>query len=130
MNPKLNANMSFMDYWHVIFYEKNVAGSHTYPKLRKFIGMLLSFPYSNASVERVFSQLQLIKDDHRSALKQQNLIGLLTTKLILQAMEKTCTGSYDPPKTMISLHQKMKTNADDEETQQLRNQVLESLKQQ
>lgn len=130
MNPKLSANMSFMDYWHVIFYEKNVIGSHTYPELRKFINILLSFPYSNASVERVFSHLQLIKDDHRSALKQQSLIGLLTTKLTMQAKEKTRTRSYDPPEAMISLHQKVKNNADDEETQQLRNQFLEAFKQQ
>ena len=110
--------------------KKNKTGSHTYPELRKFGRILLSFQYSNALVEGVFSHLQLIKDDHRSALKQQRLIGLLTTKLTLQTIEKTRTGSYNPPKAMISLHQNMKTNADDEETQQLRNQFLESLKQQ
>ena len=48
-------------------------------------------------------------------------------------MEKTRTGSYDrndPPKAMINLHQKMKTNADDEEARQLQKEFKESFKQQ
>ena len=46
--------------------------------------MLFSLPFSNASVERVFSQLTLMKSDHRAALKQESLIGLMMTKLAFQ----------------------------------------------
>ena len=54
--------------------------SPAYPNLTKLIGAALSLPHFNAAVERIFSQLRLIKTDIRNCLSCPNLGSLLHTK--------------------------------------------------
>ena len=65
MNPSLNEGMQSSEYWRVAFEERNSGGGRINANLAKVIGVLLSFPFSNAAVERLFSQLSLIKNKQR-----------------------------------------------------------------
>lgn len=55
-------------------------GEPKYPNLMKVVGCVMSLPHSNAAVERVFSQLNLIKTDLRNSLKPCSLVSLLHIK--------------------------------------------------
>ena len=46
----------------------------------KIIGSTLTLPHSNAAVERIFSQVRLIKTDLRNSLKPCSLVSLLHLK--------------------------------------------------
>ena len=55
-------------------------GTPAYPNLTKLIGAALSLPHSNAAVERIFSELRLIKTDIRNCLSCPSLVSLIHTK--------------------------------------------------
>lgn len=76
----LDKNMSVASYWQKVFKLKNVANSTLFPNLETVISLLLILPYSNASVERVFSHVKNIKTDHRNRLKTDTLNYLIITK--------------------------------------------------
>ena len=82
MTPKLNEGLTPEEYCQVVFTEKRLASDHELAR-PNLVKVVLSLPFSNAAVERVFSQLKLIKTDHRSCLKQESLLALLSTKIIL-----------------------------------------------
>ena len=58
-----------------------LTGEAKYPVLMAFVCILASLPFSNASVERIFSQLKLVKADHRNSLKSMSLVSLLQAKM-------------------------------------------------
>lgn len=114
-------------FWQSVFSAKNAVGSPTFPHLTKLVTVLFSFPFSNAAVERLFSQLKLIKNDHRAALKNESLLGLVSTKLAFQQKGKDYAVTLDPSKPMIRLHARMTANADDEEVAKLRKDFLRNM---
>lgn len=122
--PMVNGSMSVEDYWKRIFNQKDAVGNISYPNLNKVITILLSFPFSNAAVERVFSQLKLIKNDNRTSLKQESLVGLLVTKLSFQQHGCQQAAKLNPCKAMVKLHSRMKANASNDEVATLRQQFL------
>lgn len=66
------------------------------------IKFLLILPYSNAPVERIFSQLKLIKADYRSALGNSILVALLSIKHGMEA--HGCDPvTFEPSQKMLSL---------------------------
>ena len=73
----------------------------------------------------MFSQLKLIKSDHRASLKEESLLALLSTKYAFLKKGKRQAILMEPSSEMLNLHKRMKSNADDEETRKLRVQFLE-----
>lgn len=122
-----DTSMEFRQFWELVFKAKTSTGAHKFSNLSKVLCILLSFPFSNASVERIFSQLKLIKTEHRTALKHESLVGLLTTKLALNQKGIHQAATLDPPKDMIRLHSRMQSNASDSEAAALRNEFLNRL---
>ena len=63
MNPKLKEDLTLEEYWEIVFTERLTENEHDLarPNLVKVVKVLLSLPFSNAGVERVFSQLRLSK---------------------------------------------------------------------
>ena len=55
LNPTLNEGMSVAEYWQVVFKEKKTPDKLAIPNLVQVVKVLLSLPFSNAAVERVFS---------------------------------------------------------------------------
>ena len=68
------------DFWKLQLSKTDSDGTPTYPNLAKLVGSLLSLPHSNAAVEQIFSQLQLIKTDLRNSMTSATLVSLLHTK--------------------------------------------------
>ena len=105
-----------------VFNEENKGQKNIYPILTKVVFTALSSPFLNAAVERVFSQLKLIKCNQRATLKQESLLALLPTKYFFLKEGKRQAVMMDPSSEMLNLHiyKRMKPNADDEETGKLR----------
>ena len=123
---KSSADLQWCDYWKMIRDCKTTTGEAKYPKLMKFVGILASLPFSNASVERIFSQLKLVKTDHRSNLKSTSLTSLLQSKMAMEN-EHYCATSLKPDKKLLGLASAMKSNATDEEVKMIRKDFLSKL---
>ncbi|KAK3879936.1 hypothetical protein Pcinc_015530 [Petrolisthes cinctipes] len=59
-------------------------GQPKFPNLCKIVGCALALPHSNAAVERIFSQLKLIKTETRNSFKTTSLVSLLHVKNALR----------------------------------------------
>jgi hypothetical protein len=53
-----------------------------FSNLSKFVLNVLTLPHSSANVERVFSQINLLKTDQRNRLGTETLVGILHTKAL------------------------------------------------
>lgn len=124
---KSSADLQWCDYWKMIRDCKTTTGEAKYPNLMKFVGILASLPFSNASVERIFSQLKLVKTDHRSNLKSTSLTSLLQSKMAMKNGHY-CATSLKPDKKLLGLASAMKSNATDEEVKMIRKDFLSKLK--
>ena len=96
------------------------------PNLIKFFATLSSLPFSNAAVERVFSQLKLVKTDHRNSLKSMSLVSLLQRKLSLKNQGVTAA-SPQPNKELLKLARDAKSDATDEQVKGLRKEFLKDI---
>ncbi|KAK9875081.1 hypothetical protein WA026_005876 [Henosepilachna vigintioctopunctata] len=67
-------------YWGKVFSLKNNMNIQTFSNLKIVIGISIVLPFANASVERVFSSLNLIKSDQRNKLETTTLRSILHTK--------------------------------------------------
>ncbi|KAJ8958370.1 hypothetical protein NQ314_006431 [Rhamnusium bicolor] len=76
LNNKDNAT----DYWHNVFKLKNAAGIELFANLKIVIHVFLVLPFSNASVERIFSKMNDTKTDLRNCLNTDTLSALLHAK--------------------------------------------------
>lgn len=75
--------MDTEDYWAKIFNIKKADGELEFKNLKKVIYFLLVLPFSNVSVERIFSDIKNIKTDHRNNLSTNTLKSILITKNFL-----------------------------------------------
>lgn len=87
-------------YWKKVFVVKDGQGQCAFPNLKVVIGLLLVLPFSNASVERTFSQLKKIKTQDRNCLKTETVSALMATKNGV-AKHGGCI-SFEPTKAMIN----------------------------
>ena len=69
-----------------------------YPLLVHLYATALTIPMSTAEEERVFSQLALIKTDHRNQLKEETRQELLNVKLSLPQ------GNHDSILSRVAVH--------------------------
>lgn len=67
-------------YWAKILSLKNAAHQPLFPNLKKLFSLLLVLPFSNASVERIFSDVFNIKTDKRNLLSTENMRAIIATK--------------------------------------------------
>ena len=81
----------------------------------------------NAAVERLCSQLSLIKNKQRGSLKNESLLALLQATTYLKDRGSSQAGKYEPTKEMLSLHRKMLSNATDSTAEELRRNFLKDL---
>ena len=77
LDDELSAQFDTIKYWTIVFSRKNDAGLQCYPNLNQIMSTLLSLPFSNASAERFFSQLNLTKTPERTRLKNETVRGLM-----------------------------------------------------
>lgn len=76
----LNSLSHADEYWKQVFEIRNGVGVPRFPNLKIVMQLLLILPFSDASVERIFSTLNNIKAYHRSKLCTDSITTLLHTK--------------------------------------------------
>ena len=87
LDEEISAQLDTVKYWTIVFSRKNDAGLQCYPNLYQIMSTLLSLPFSNASAERFFSQLNLTKTTERTRLKNETVRGLMHTVYYLKNKE-------------------------------------------
>ncbi len=98
--------MSAESFWKKIVSFKTVVGLPKFPKLGICISLLFSLPVSNATAEREFSQLKLIKTEKRNNLDDLTITSLLRVKHWLnrnEAEAHTIQLSEDLLKTVLKV---------------------------
>lgn len=95
-NLGLCQNLEVEEYWKQILKLKDMTGTEMFPNLKKIVGLLLVLPFSNASVERIFSRLKLIKCENRNRLNTETISSLMATKANIQNAIK-----FEPSKRMM-----------------------------
>ena len=126
LEEKTSEDDFFDKYWLAIRDAKTPTGDAKFPNLIKFVAILSSLPFANAAVERVFSQLKLVKTAQRNSLKSTSLVSLLQSKFSLQNRHLSAA-TLKPTKEVLKLVGDMKSNATDEQVQQLRKDFLSKL---
>ena len=78
------------DFWLTVLECTDAAGENVLSDLAKFALALLSLPFSNASVERMFSQMNLLKTKLRNRMKQEMLEAIMLIRSHMQRNEICC----------------------------------------
>lgn len=73
------------EFWKNIRKLERGDGTPMFPLLCNFINALLCLPHSSAMVERVFSEVNLLKTKQRNSLSTDTIVGLLHTKRLLSS---------------------------------------------
>ncbi|KAL0859016.1 hypothetical protein ABMA27_010870 [Loxostege sticticalis] len=86
------------EFWVEVYNFKNAVGDRTYGHVSKLALGILSLPFSNAVVERAFSQVAVIKD------KLRNRLAIQTAESILRIRYSLAEGclNFQPSPKMIS----------------------------
>lgn len=96
---ELHATLSAEKYWKKVFMIKTVLGEPAFPNLNIVMKYLLVLPFSNASVERIFSTLRNCKTVHRNRLGTDTLVALIATKEGVR--EQNGCVDFEPNQSML-----------------------------
>ncbi|GBP31282.1 hypothetical protein EVAR_31407_1 [Eumeta japonica] len=89
-----------MEFWAEVLGYKDAAGNNPFSELTAFATKLLSLPHSNADIECVFSQVNLVKTKLRNSLHTTTLKAILYVRFGLKRLNKCCH-SYDVPELVL-----------------------------
>lgn len=95
----LDASKHACDYWKQVFKMRTATGQLAFKNLCTVFKLLFVLPFSNASVERVFSNLKNIKTYHRNCLKTETVVALMATKDGV-SQHNGCV-NFEPSKKML-----------------------------
>ena len=96
-------NLELEKFWDNIFSRKNALNEFMFPRIRDFIGSILSFPHSSATAERIFSHLNNIKNKNRNCLHTESVNAILMSKELLN---KNSCEKWVPSKNLIAKYHK------------------------
>ncbi|CAD7081034.1 unnamed protein product [Hermetia illucens] len=78
------------EFWRMVA-RIEIGNEQAFPNLVKLVFAILSFPHSSANVERVFSQVNLMKTKIRKRLENATIKACLQTKGLLKLQNSDCT---------------------------------------
>lgn len=84
----------------MVYEYKDAAGRRSFEDLGTFALALLSLPLSNADVERVFSQQNIIKTKTRNRLDVSTVESILNVRYGLKLRGESCT-NFMPSRDMF-----------------------------
>lgn len=87
-------------FWSEVLLYKDAADVNPFKELCSFALSMISLPWSNAEVERVFSQLNIVKNKSRNRLKNDTTNAILTIRSGLRRLKKCCH-NYELPKEIL-----------------------------
>ncbi|XP_068232268.1 SCAN domain-containing protein 3-like [Palaemon carinicauda] len=102
-NTEMNAksDISAWEFWMEVKHMKKGDDTPLFPLLGNFMVKLLTLPHSSSCVERIFSQVNLMKTKTRNSLNTETLIGMLHAKRTFEsATSDTFTVTTDHMKLM------------------------------
>lgn len=97
---KWHETSSTVKFWIEVYSYKDASGINPYFDLCELAISVLSLPHSNAEVERLFSQMNIVKSKLRNRLNISSVNAVLAVRSGLRRLEKTCN-TYDLPIEII-----------------------------
>lgn len=89
--------------WICLLNHKNAGGQHVCKELAEFAIRALSLPISNATVERVFSIMNIVKTKLRNRMQLPMLQAITRIRLHLSVRKMCCT-NFRPTVEMLKMH--------------------------
>jgi len=112
-------SITAVDFWLEVNNNKDAAGNNRFGNIALFALNLFSMPFSNASVERVFSAMALIKNNLRNRLNCQTVEAVLSLRYGLNFLGVKAPGFVPTKEMLVSFNAGMYEDRDeniDEET--------------
>lgn len=103
---RINQTKDVINYWKTICETRKGDESLAYPEINKLVSYLLTLPHSSASMERVFSAINLNKSKVRNRLGSETLSGILHIKRLINEHEKNCF-DFHIASNVLEHHSKM-----------------------
>ena len=91
-----------VEFYSEVYDDTDAAGHKRFENISKFAIALLSLPFSNASVERSFSMLNIVKNKLRNKLSVDMLQSIMMVRSTLQRIHGSCT-NFNPSPNMLKL---------------------------
>ncbi|XP_068212529.1 uncharacterized protein [Palaemon carinicauda] len=89
-----------ISFWGEVSERKNSAGEAMFPNASRLALSLLSLPFSNASVGKIFSQINVLHSNARNRLSVKSVEALLQIRSGISQHYGSCT-EFDPPQDML-----------------------------
>lgn len=89
------------EFWIEVSKYRDALDTNPFEELSKFAISMLVLPHSNADVERVFSQMNIVKSKIRNKMKPEMVNSILTIRAGLKRTNHTCH-DYELPDSVVS----------------------------
>jgi hypothetical protein len=99
----MGEDKSTLSYWRKVQNCKKGNNEDMFPVLIRFVAFIFTLPHSSATVERIFSAVNLNKTKTRNRLGSKSLSGILRTKNVLQKTQSSCF-NFEITKDLIKKH--------------------------
>lgn len=93
---------NILTFWPAVYEFKDASGQQVFKKLAEVVLRFLSIPISNATVERVFSVMNIVKTKRSNRMKLKTIESLLRIRLYNSARKKCCK-NLAPTQYMLEL---------------------------
>lgn len=95
-------------FWYEVSLYRDASGDNPFADLSSFAIQMLVLPWSNAEVERLFSQMNIIKTKTRNKMSPKTLDSILSIRSGLRRKNKCCS-DYIIPETVLKSIGKLST---------------------
>jgi len=89
-NTDLDFSKPPLEFWNQVKKIELGNGEEAYPSISKIVSYIFCLPHSSATVERIFSAVNLNKNKIRNRLNLDTLSGILRTKNLLARQKTNC----------------------------------------
>jgi hypothetical protein len=93
-------------FWIAVHGWKDALGRHPYRNVSEGVLKILCLPVSNGEVERLFSQINVVKDKKRNRMKTDLLEAILHIKFGLRRLDTKCQ-TFNPPVELCNFNASM-----------------------
>ncbi|KYN18890.1 hypothetical protein ALC57_08796 [Trachymyrmex cornetzi] len=94
--------ISLLKFWHEVSCYRNANNENPFKDLCNLALTFLVLPFSNAEMERIFSQLNLVKNKVRNKISLNMVNAILTIRYGLRRYDKCCH-NYDVDEKTLSI---------------------------
>ena len=100
---KYKTDTQVVEFWIDVLHHVDAAGECDFNELATFVLSLMALPFSNAAVERAFSQMNLIKTRLRNRMQQKMLEAILRIRGYM-SRNRICCDTFTPSRDMLTRH--------------------------